>query len=63
MINFHDTVLGRRFFEGQLPKLIETLGRIADCMEKEQERQVCVKETSEGVCPKTLADSVDDSNI
>lgn len=49
MIKFHDTVYGRRFFDGQLPELIRNLGRIADCMEREQERQVCVKETSEGV--------------
>jgi len=41
---FHDTVLGRRFFEGQLPKLIKELGRIADALEKQNELKEKEKE-------------------
>ncbi len=29
---FHETVMGRRFYEGQLPKLIKALEKIADNM-------------------------------
>ena len=32
MIQFHETRMGVRFFEAQLPELIRTLGRIADVM-------------------------------
>ena len=31
-MNFHDTVCGQRFFEGQLPKLIRALTDIADAL-------------------------------
>lgn len=34
MIQFHETMMGRRFFEGQLPKLLEVLERIAVSLEK-----------------------------
>ena len=37
MPNLHETGLGRRFFESQLPKLIKELGRIADALEKQNE--------------------------
>lgn len=30
MPQFHETILGRRFFEGQLPKLIEKLDTLAN---------------------------------
>ncbi len=36
-MQFHETGLGRRFFESQLPKLIKELGRIADALEKQNE--------------------------
>lgn len=44
MAAFHETVLGRRFFESQLPKLIKELGRIADALEKQNEPLVTIKE-------------------
>lgn len=34
---FHETMLGKRFFENQLPKLIKELKRIADALEKQNE--------------------------
>lgn len=37
MSNLHETGLGKRFFESQLPKLIKELGRIADALEKQNE--------------------------
>lgn len=37
MVQFHETGYGRKFFEVQLPKLINNLGRIADAMEKKEE--------------------------
>lgn len=37
MPNLHETILGKRFFESQLPKLIKELGRIADALEKQNE--------------------------
>ena len=49
MPRFHETAFGQRFFNGQLPELIRNFGRIADCLEKEQERQATVKKESEGV--------------
>ncbi len=33
-MNFHETLRGRTFFEGQLPALIKALTRIADNMER-----------------------------
>ena len=41
-INFHDTVYGRRFFEYQLPKLIEGISdedveRLASAIERQNE--------------------------
>lgn len=37
MPQFHETVYGKRFFDSQLPKLIKTLERIADALEKQNE--------------------------
>lgn len=37
MAEFHETQYGKRFFNGQLPKLIKELGRIADALEKANE--------------------------
>ena len=37
MISFHETLLGKRFFESQLPKVIKELGRIANALEKANE--------------------------
>jgi len=34
---FHETVMGHRFFESQLPELIDVLKRIAIVMEKIEE--------------------------
>lgn len=38
--NFHETVRGARFFDAQLPTLIKNLSRIADVMEKQEQRSV-----------------------
>ena len=32
-MEFFQTVMGKRFFEGQVPKLIKALERIADALE------------------------------
>lgn len=37
MLNFHETMYGKRFFDGQLPRLIKALERIADALEKQNE--------------------------
>lgn len=37
MTKFFETIMGRRFFEGQLPKLITNLDRIATALEKANE--------------------------
>ena len=36
-ISFHETVMGHRFFEQQLPSLIKTLTRIAAALEEANE--------------------------
>ena len=33
-IEFYQTLMGKRFFEGQLPALIEACNRLADAVEK-----------------------------
>ena len=42
-MQLHETGIGRRFFESQLPKLIKELGRIADALEKQNEIKQEVK--------------------
>ena len=39
MPQFHETMYGKRFFEGQLPKLINALQSIAESLEKLAEKQ------------------------
>lgn len=39
MAAFHETLIGNRFFNSQLPKLIKELGRIADALEKQNENK------------------------
>jgi len=34
MTEFYQTVMGKRFFETQLPELIKTMSRLADAIEK-----------------------------
>lgn len=41
MIEFHNTGIGRKFFEGTLPSLVNVLGRIASAMEKNLEYMKC----------------------
>ena len=36
-MQFFETVMGRRFFEGQLPSLIKAVNRLADAVEKANE--------------------------
>lgn len=38
-IQFHETILGKRFFEHQLPNLIRQLSRIADALEEQNENK------------------------
>ncbi|MBR2302013.1 MAG: hypothetical protein IKA41_08715 [Bacteroidaceae bacterium] len=38
--NFHETPRGARFFDAQLPALIKNLSRIADAMERQEQRSV-----------------------
>ena len=38
-INFHDTVMGHRFYEHTVPELVRQLARIADLLEKLVEQQ------------------------
>lgn len=35
--NFHETMYGKRFFEGQLPCLIKAINRLAESIEKQNE--------------------------
>ena len=43
------TILGRNFFEGQVPQLVKNLGRIATALEKIAEKQESrVPEVAEG---------------
>lgn len=49
MPNFHETMYGKRFFDGQLPKLITTLERIADALEKQNEKEEVCEWEFEGV--------------
>lgn len=37
MIEFIRTIIGKRFFDAQLPALINALERIADALEKQNE--------------------------
>lgn len=37
MVQFHETTYGKRFFDSQLPKLIKSLERIADALEKQNQ--------------------------
>ena len=39
MAQFHETMYGKRFFDSQLPKLIKSLERIADALEKQNENK------------------------
>ena len=38
-INFHDTVMGRRFYEHTVPELVRQLTRLSDVLEKLVEQQ------------------------
>lgn len=37
-MNFHETGYGRKFFDVQLPKLIQEMGRLADALEENNRR-------------------------
>lgn len=37
MPRFHETGYGRKFFERQLPELIEAIKRVADALEKQNQ--------------------------
>ncbi|MBP3783856.1 MAG: hypothetical protein J6I68_11475 [Butyrivibrio sp.] len=34
MVEFYQTVMGKRFFESQLPELTKAMNRLADAVEK-----------------------------
>lgn len=38
-MNFFETVMGRRFFENSVPRLIKAVERVADALEKTNERE------------------------
>lgn len=46
-MQFHETQYGKKFFDSQLPKLIKELGRIADALEKANEKKENEKEASD----------------
>lgn len=48
-IQFHETAMGKRFFDSQLPKLIKELGRIADALEKANEPVIIAVDNAEDV--------------
>lgn len=39
MVQFHETIYGKRFFDSQLPALIKALERIAKALEKQEEKK------------------------
>ena len=39
MIEFVRTMIGKRFFDGQLPALIKALERIADALEEQNKKE------------------------
>lgn len=52
-INFHETVMGRRFYDVQLPSLIKSIDRLAKAVE---EQNALLKEGKEVIAPKAVAD-------
>ena len=52
-INFHETVMGRRFYDAQLPSLIKSIDRLAKAVE---EQNALLKEGKEVIAPKADAD-------
>lgn len=51
-MNFHETILGRRFFEGDIPRLIKAIERVADNLDvlASQQAQMSEAETSAAAC-------------
>lgn len=47
MAQFHETMLGKRFFDGQLPTLIKMLERIAVALEEQNKLATESKSTTE----------------
>lgn len=64
-MEFYQTVMGKRFFEGQMPKLIKEIGRLADAVEtanrnpKEREPKFD-KETAMRICSVTIVGAVEE---
>ena len=56
MIQFHETVMGRQFFDGQLPKLIRAIERLSDNTERladaVEKLNAKMEEKENGVGPK-----------
>lgn len=44
---FHETQMGRKFFESQVPKIIKALERIADALEEQNKPVIEEKEKSD----------------
>ena len=42
---FHETVRGARFYDGQIPRLVDAMERIADSLEKLVEQSTSESET------------------
>ena len=62
MPQLHETITGRRFFEKQLPDLINGINRIADCLEeknKEYKKEyTCFNCGETPISPKIITDSL-----
>lgn len=41
-MNFHETVFGRQFFEGTMPRIAKNLERIADALEKSAKPEIAL---------------------
>ena len=59
-MQLHETSYGKRFFDAQLPKLINELGRIADALEKQNEN---VKENKTMKKIKKNKNAIDNANF
>lgn len=54
-VDFYQTLMGKRFFEGQLPSLIKAINRLAEAVE-ESNRLSSVSNGEEVIASEALAD-------
>lgn len=48
-IDFHETVMGHKFFEYQLPSLIKAINRLADTQEEKQKEEKRTNENAKNI--------------